>query len=143
MMTNLLKDQLGKRIKAIRKAMKLSQKEFAQSLDTSNTILSNVELGISWPSPGIIFNMALKFNINLDFLFLGNGDLFQDKRKTKSNDYVFNKDMESIDDIVALAKNSPLFRFAVIGYSVQYCYQNEEILKRNIEENKITRGETK
>ena len=60
---------LGNRIATLRQKNKLSQVEFSQLLNISNTTLSQYESGKRIPSDNIKIKIADYFNVSLDYLF--------------------------------------------------------------------------
>ena len=58
----------SRRIKELRETLGLSQKEFAQSVGTTQTTLSSYENTGKTPSLDIVKNIAEKYHISLDWL---------------------------------------------------------------------------
>lgn len=59
---------IGDRIKIIRKSNKISQVEFAESLNVTKQAVSNWENNNVQPSVDIIKRIALKYGVSADFL---------------------------------------------------------------------------
>lgn len=59
---------LGDRIKLIRESNKLSQVNFAKTLNVSKQTVSNWENNNVQPSVDILKDIAIKFNVSSDFL---------------------------------------------------------------------------
>lgn len=66
-------DNLGLRLKEIRKRSGASQEEFAQKLGITKQAVSNIENSKSAPSISILSKLAIDFNINLNYLIAGKG----------------------------------------------------------------------
>ncbi|MDR1352449.1 MAG: helix-turn-helix transcriptional regulator [Treponema sp.] len=64
------------RIRAIRKALKLSQSEFAKRLGIKGTALSMVELGKNALTEQNVKLIRMTFNVNDDWLRTGKGEMF-------------------------------------------------------------------
>lgn len=63
--------EIGKRIKDLRKAAKLTQEQLAERLNVSKAYLAHVEIGDKIPSIDLFVDMVSFFNTSLDFLILG------------------------------------------------------------------------
>lgn len=77
-----LKNIIGKRIRQVRKNIGLKQDQFAYQLGCGRSNISQIENGLFYPTANSIFVLRSKFNVNLDWLFSGEGEMFlQDKEK--------------------------------------------------------------
>ena len=61
----------GQRIQALRRQAKISQARMSEILAISTVHLSNVERGINGASVELLVDMAIHFNVSLDYLILG------------------------------------------------------------------------
>ena len=68
-----------KRIKTIREALGLNQNEFAKSLNTSASNLSQIEKGNHLPGSDVLITLQAKYRINFDYLYSGEGKMFREK----------------------------------------------------------------
>lgn len=66
------------RIKKIRESFGISRKIFAEKLDLPLSNLSYLESGEREPSRQVLTKMAETFNININWLLLGQGEMFVD-----------------------------------------------------------------
>jgi len=71
---------IGERIKTIREKLKMSQQEFSNALNVTQTVVSEIELGKRKPSIKFLFSLALYRNISVDFILTGRDF---EKKKTK------------------------------------------------------------
>ena len=62
---------IGKRIKKCRKQLGYSQESFAEILEISASHLHKIETGIRCPSLEVLYTIALKLNVSVDFLLMG------------------------------------------------------------------------
>lgn len=92
---------LGKKIYDLRKAMNISQEEFANALNTSRQSVSKWELGDSYPEINKLKEIAMFFNVSIDYLLgydVENTSCIEFINKLKS--CVNNKDFSiSVDEI--------------------------------------------
>lgn len=61
----------GKRIAELRKEGGLTQEQFAEELNISVSYLGKIERGIQRPSIELFVEMAVKFNVSVDYILLG------------------------------------------------------------------------
>lgn len=67
----------GDRLKMLREHLRFSQQEMADKLGISQISLSNYERGKRFPDVRIIRKLLDLFNVNLVWLFTGNGAMFE------------------------------------------------------------------
>jgi len=69
-------DSIAKRIKAIRISEHLTQRDFAKAINKSEVYIGKIEAGNSLPGAETLLNISNKFNINLNWLLLGIGKMY-------------------------------------------------------------------
>ena len=67
--------EFGRRVKAVRKHLKLKQREMSAKLNITLTTLSDIETGKSYPCYDFFFNMVEHFDVNLYYLLFGRGEM--------------------------------------------------------------------
>ncbi|MCP5050359.1 MAG: helix-turn-helix transcriptional regulator [bacterium] len=125
---------LGNRIRFIRKTLRYSQLEFAAKLEISNSYLSEIESGKATPNFPVLLRMVTHYNINLRYLFFEEGDMLSnaldkgapDERQTVD-------DVNSLEDLLWLLEHSPAFKHNIMGYAAKYFFDNNEMIRKNIE----------
>ena len=70
---------IASRIRAVREALNLTQKQLAQRLNISGPTLSEFENGKLPPNFDFIFNIYREFNVNLYYLLYGEGEMFEER----------------------------------------------------------------
>ena len=68
-------DNLKERIKALRKALDLTQQEFADKIGMKRNTVANYETGRNEPSASVISLICREFSINENWLRTGEGDM--------------------------------------------------------------------
>lgn len=68
----------SKRIKELRTSLKLSQRQFARKIFVSQTLINEIELGKRKINIRILHLISYKFNVNIEWLKKGEGDMFFD-----------------------------------------------------------------
>ena len=65
---------LKERFTSIRQDFGLNVKQFAESLDMEPTTVSSIEAGKREPSKEVLYNLAVKYAISLNWIFTGEGE---------------------------------------------------------------------
>lgn len=68
---------IGTQIKELRKALDITQSEFAEVINLSRNYIAVVEIGQREPSERTIADICEKFNVREEWLRTGQGDIFQ------------------------------------------------------------------
>jgi transcriptional regulator with XRE-family HTH domain len=127
--------QLGQRLHNLRLALGLKQKEMARAAGLNSGYLSELISG-KRDNPGIdiIIKIAIRFNVNLNYLLLGEGEMFlPDKEEDLKKEKALKLDIDNIDDLYRLMKISKIVRNSVMGQAVKVCVDNEKSIKKEIE----------
>lgn len=69
---------LSDRIKAVREALLLSQRDFGEKLGVSRDVISNLEYGRVKPKELILRHMCRLYKVNEHWLQTGEGEMFLD-----------------------------------------------------------------
>lgn len=103
--------QLGKNIKNLREAMKLSQNDLAEGI-CSQACISRIEKGKLSPTAEILYKIAMKLRVDINYLF----DLSSISRFDYVNDVFLEirvkiryKEYEEVKRIISVEKKNPLF----------------------------------
>jgi len=123
--------KVGKRIQEVRRCLGLSQKEFAEKAGINAGYLSEIENGLKKnPSFAVYYKISSQFNISLDYLVYGTGNMFfTDKSKYKSG---LIKDVRTIEDIIWLMENCEFYNKYIMGEAIRYFYINETYIAESI-----------
>lgn len=71
-------DEMKNRLKELRKTLKLTQKEFGESIDLSGSNVSNLEKGNVNLTPRNISAICSKYQVDEEWLLHGKGEMFKD-----------------------------------------------------------------
>jgi len=77
---------MNKRLKELRKALKMTQAEFAAKLEMAQNSYSKIELGDNSLTEKNIFLICLIFSVNETWLRTGEGEMFDTELKPKNED---------------------------------------------------------
>jgi len=125
---------IGNRIKDIRKHLRITQKEMAAQLKMSACYLSEIESGKGNPGHTFFYKLSNRYHVNLNYLFHGDGEMFTRKKFNKKigeNEHL--GEIETIEELYWYLENSTLLRSQLIGFAAKFIYENEEIIRKNIE----------
>ena len=136
---NSLQDSLaesGERVKDVRRALELSQKDFAAQLNIAPSFLSEIESGKTRAGYNFLIKMAGVFDVNPSWIILGKGEMFfKDEGGASIWNNDFGEHTESIKELLWYFKHSPLVRLSVMAFASKFLLDNEEIIKRDIKKN--------
>lgn len=76
---------MNERIKQLRKALDLTQQEFADRIGMKRNSIANYEIGRNTPIDAVIVSICREFNVNEEWLRTGEGEMFCE---IKSNDII-------------------------------------------------------
>ena len=136
--------QLGERIKHIRTLSGLTQEQFAASLGMGNANLSGIENGTKNPKLSFFFKLVELYQVSLDYLFLGIGEPTLRKKDAGNNLHQEQvNDIRTSNDFYWFMEHSSIFRDTMMGQGAKFLYDNEDIIKRNIQKLKQNQPEDK
>lgn len=91
---------MNERLKAVRKALKLTQKEFATKLGMTDSGISKIEKGRAQLTEQLIRSICREFNINYNYLAFGEGEMFSDLPETVIDELCQEYDLDDLDRIL-------------------------------------------
>ncbi|MCP5108264.1 MAG: helix-turn-helix transcriptional regulator [bacterium] len=124
---------VGERLKEIRKNLGFLQKEFAEELDISTSAISDIEAGKIKPRFDLIFNITKKFNVNVNYLLHGKGDMFMPREDTPAA--LANKVTEYahwLKEFLYYFNESEMVRYAMMSYFSKYKTENDLTIEKEI-----------
>lgn len=67
--------EIGKRFAEFRKMKKLSQRDISDAIEVTRAYITQVETGRVNPSYKIMYHMCKNYNLSIDWLLLGRGEM--------------------------------------------------------------------
>lgn len=131
---------VGRRVAAVRHALKMKQEEFCLKMGVSTSTLSMIETGKINANVGFVIHLYKDYKVNLDYLFSGAGEMFEQTNFGAGSEQVNVTELESYDDFLWLLNHSPKYRNAMFALATDYFYDHEKEIRENI---KITRARRK
>jgi len=102
-----LKQELGERIRRVRKQNGLTQEQLAEMIDISSRNISNIELGISFPKPETLEKFLKSMNISTQILF-SNDSIKTDEELLKEINFLVNSikhDSKTLEKIYKILRD--------------------------------------
>jgi len=100
---------IADRIKAVRSALKLSQREFSRRINISQSLYCDIENGAFECKERYLKLISSEFGVNQDWIRVGNGDMFSIPPPDARLDYVveiFKQfDTETQDEVLGILKS--------------------------------------
>ncbi len=128
-----LKD-IGQRLKEIRAALRIKQKDLAEALEIAGCYLSELESGKGNPCHAFFYKLSTRFGVSLDYLFHGEGDMFLKSKSLKEMEKDLGKDtIMNVENLNRLIELSPMFKYQVLGFAAKFNLDNADIIKQDIE----------
>jgi len=128
--------EVGKRIKIARKARGIQQKVAAEALGVSPSHLSEIEAGKSNPSTDFHLRLSDLYNISVEYIFHGRGKMFYDEEKPKEEEFDLSADVDSLEKLMWLAKNSHYFKMGMLLQATKFLHTDMEHIKISFDSNK-------
>ena len=127
---------VGKRVKEVRKALRVQQKEMAAVIGISNSHLSEIEKGESNPTASFFLNLSSRYNVSIEYLFHGRGEMLYDKEpEPVEKDVEYNGDIDSIEKLVWIVERSPYFKNSILSLASKFKMENDDYIKMSIKKN--------
>jgi transcriptional regulator with XRE-family HTH domain len=125
--------EIGSRILGVRKKLNLLQKDFAKAMEISNASLSEIESGHAKPRFELIFNITKKFEININYLLHGEGEiLMPDEIERQSGMAIHPAHRDFFGEFLYYYNGSPLVRTAMMNYFRTYILEKEKLIKKDM-----------
>ncbi len=129
--------QIGNRLKALRRDLELSQKEFAAIMEISASFLSEVESGKTKPGFNFILLLYEKFNISPSWFLLEEGEKFvNDHSRNVFKELDFGGQTDDVMEMLKYMSLSPFVQSTVLSSFMKFLYENEDIIKKDMAKNK-------
>ncbi len=132
----------GKRVRSIREHLRLKQNEFAAGLEFSEGYLCQIEKGKANPTYEFFYKLVSKYNVSLDYLFYGKGDLFFKRKMSGEENEEMLDSIDNIDELLWFLEHSELFKMTIIAEAKRFFYGNRDSIKEDIKHERKKRKKT-
>ncbi|MCU0288504.1 MAG: helix-turn-helix domain-containing protein [Acidobacteria bacterium] len=124
---------IGERLKEIRKKNHIQQKEMAAALNVAASYLCEIENGNAKPGPDFFIKLANVYNVNLNYLLLGSGDMFGIGNNIKQKAFDLKDGIESVEELFFLIEKSKYFKNLIMTLANKAVIEDEEIIIKGIQ----------
>lgn len=125
--------EIGLRLQMVRKSLNLLQKDFARSLNISNASLSEMEAGNAKPRFELLYNITKRYNVNLNYLLHGEGEIFMSNDILQQNPIAITPGhRDFFKEFFYYFNCSHLVRTAMMNYFRTYILEKETLIKKDI-----------
>lgn len=133
---DLIRDNLkdiGARIKDIRKRLRISQIQMAETINITNSYLSDIETGKGNPGHSFFFKLAMAYEVSLNYLFLGKGEIFLETTRPNNPDDPKFPNIWTIEDLCWYMVRSPIFSQEIISYAAKFRYEHKNLIEMDMD----------
>lgn len=122
---------LTKRLKEIRKALQINQRDFAERLGISGPSISEIEKGKYKPNFDFLYELAKEFKVNLYYLMFGEGDMFiGEKPITVNNDSYITQ--SKVNHLFHYFERSPQVQLALMSAFNRVLSEDRELINEEL-----------
>ncbi|NIM11416.1 MAG: helix-turn-helix domain-containing protein [Candidatus Aminicenantes bacterium] len=119
---------IGSRLKKVRLHFGHTQKKMAAYFGMGSNAYGKAENGYNAPGLKIFYILATRFGISLDWLVLGWGSMFYEK-KTADDEL-----SREINEMLGLIDKLPLVRHLILGYFQELKLNYHEVIQQELSE---------
>jgi transcriptional regulator with XRE-family HTH domain len=125
---------VGERISKVRAILKMNQTDFAKPMNIGISSFSQIESGKTQPNILVLFQLVNLYNVNLNYIMTGQGNIFNDALGSIPDDKARLKSLATFEDLLWFAANSPLFKALVTSEASKLYYERKQRIIENIDE---------
>jgi len=135
----VLKENIGTRFRKMREYAHLSQKETAQIFDMNQSNIARIEKGIVSPNMAICDYFRSHFNINMNWLITGEGEMVLDEAFKGDEDADYGEFKDEMRDLLFHLDHVPNARFAMLKFFMSYKLENKKNILQFLKEHNISK----
>lgn len=130
-------DEIGLRLKEIRMKMDIGQKEMAEKLNITPPYLCEIENGKANPGPEFFVRLVKNYNINLNYVFLGSGNMNSGTQfELKPEDIHIGCEIDTIEELVWLMQHSKYFKNMMLAQANVFINKEADMIASSLQRNK-------
>jgi transcriptional regulator with XRE-family HTH domain len=135
-----LKEAIGNRFRKIREYANLSQKETAALFDMNQSNIARIEKGIVSPKMAICDYFHIHYNINMNWLITGEGEMVLEDDKSEDSMIDYGEFAEEMNDLIFHLDHVPSARIDILKFFMGYKLENKKNILKFLQENNIAKG---
>jgi len=135
-MKDKLKKEIGCRMQQLRKTIGFTQDKMTTYFDIGRANYSRIERGDIFPNPRLMYSLKKEFNVSLDWVITGEGDMFlpEDAEETRGH-WDFGSHNREIKDLLYHMKHIPMVLHQVLGFFLNYRESNKQVIQELLDSN--------
>jgi transcriptional regulator with XRE-family HTH domain len=130
-------NSIGKRLRDTRDALDITLEKMQEITGFSKSLISAAEKGQKKPSAIYLFALIDKFNVDLNYIFSGEGTMFRHEFKA---DKGISHQGHTFEELIYMIENVELVRYAMMTEYIKFKAQNKTIIN-DILKDKSTKSE--
>lgn len=116
--------------------MHIGQRGMAKALKITPSYLCEIENGKANPGPEFFVRLVKNYNINLNYVFLGSGDMNTGSLvELKPQDIHIGCEIDTIEEMVWLMKNSKYFKNMILAHANIIINKDHEMIASSLQRN--------
>jgi transcriptional regulator with XRE-family HTH domain len=127
-----LKKDVGTRLRILRKSLGFTQNKIVSHFDIGRANYSRMEKGEIFPSAAILSTLREEFNVCLDWLITGKGEMVvpdvNEEAEKLSAMVNLEEYSEEMRDLLAHMSKVPMVKHAVLGFFIEYKTRNKKLI---------------
>lgn len=127
-----LKKDVGIRMRKIRKALGFTQNKMVSFFDIGRANYSRIEKGEIFPGAAILNTLRMKFEVSLDWLLTGNGQMLlpstEITNKEKQNVINLGDYSDEVKEMLIYMEKVPMVKHAILGTFSEYRVKNKSLI---------------
>ena len=128
-----LRKAVGIRLKKVRKSLSLTQEQIVSSFDTGRATFSRNEKGETFPNYIALYNLAMSYDVSLDWLICEKGPMFFEKKVSLTA----RRDEEE-QELLYCMDRIPLLRHEVMAFFLRFKMENDTLVESVLKKHKKT-----
>lgn len=137
-MKNELKKEIGAKLRQLRKRLGLTQAEMVSHFNVGRANYSRIEKGEVFPNVAILFTLKKEFNVSLDWLIGGEGEMLtlteEEARKKRLH---WSDSSKEIDELFYHIEKVPMVKHAVLGFFLEYRSKNSQLIEKMVMDDEV------
>jgi len=128
---NLDAQAIGQRIKLFRNALGITIADLSRKAGLSIGMISETETGKNKPSPSLMLALLKFYRLNLNWLLTGEGEMrVSDAPPVQPEKKEYGYLDDEVQQLLWHLEHTMVVRLAVVGFFLEYLYQNEDLINR-------------
>jgi len=125
--------EIGARLKAVRERLGYTLDRMSFESNTSRSYIAESESGRRLPPTKYLLFLNDQFRVRMDFIFVGDGDMFPNQEETTLKRLQFGPLKKEVMEMLELIDRFPHALYAVLGHFAAYRINNEKLINLALE----------